>query len=60
MLTVVSLTHSSDLACAQSNWNANFNSSNPALFNPVKLNISNWIESYKAVGAKHAVLTAKQ
>lgn len=39
--------------------NKDKNSSNPDVFNPVKLNISNWIESYNALGAKHAVLTAK-
>eukprot|EP00050_Salpingoeca_kvevrii_P006858 m.292192 g.292192 ORF g.292192 m.292192 type:complete len:631 (-) comp12583_c0_seq1:139-2031(-) len=48
-----------DPACNPSNWNKGFNCSDPALFNPVGLNVSNWIESYKAVGAKHAVLTAK-
>ena len=34
-------------------------SSNPATFNPTKLNVSNWVESMKALGAKEAVLTAK-
>eukprot|EP00056_Hartaetosiga_gracilis_P003668 m.65889 g.65889 ORF g.65889 m.65889 type:complete len:586 (-) comp11539_c6_seq2:510-2267(-) len=48
-----------DPGCTSSNWNTGINCSNPLTFNPVKLNISNWIESYKAVGAKHAVLTAK-
>jgi len=31
----------------------------PSNFNPAKLNISNWVESYKALGAKSAVLTAE-
>eukprot|EP00049_Salpingoeca_infusionum_P017725 m.354135 g.354135 ORF g.354135 m.354135 type:complete len:581 (-) comp16928_c0_seq1:238-1980(-) len=48
-----------DPACNQNNWNQGVNSSNPATFNPAQLNISNWIESYNALGAKHAVLTAK-
>ena len=34
-------------------------SSDPRTFNPYNLNISNWIESFKAAGVKHAVLTAK-
>ena len=34
-------------------------SSDPATFNPYKLNITNWIESMKNLGAKHGVLTAK-
>lgn len=48
-----------DPACDAANWNIGINCSNPAVFNPAQLNVSNWIESYRAVGAKHAVLTAK-
>eukprot|EP00045_Choanoeca_perplexa_P002682 m.25937 g.25937 ORF g.25937 m.25937 type:complete len:555 (+) comp11647_c0_seq1:3-1667(+) len=48
-----------DPACQPNNWNTGVGSSNPDLFNPEQLNVSNWIESYKAVGAKHAILTAK-
>lgn len=58
--TWLSNVHFSDPACNRVNWNSGVNCSNPAVFNPVQLNISNWIESYKAVGAKHAVMTAKQ
>ena len=42
-----------------SNWNSGVKSSQPATFNPTKLNIDNWAESMHALGAKHAVLTAK-
>lgn len=51
-----------DPACDPKNWDnpsSKVNSSDPWTFNPTKLNVSNWIESYKAYGAKHAVLTAK-
>ncbi|EGD82141.1 hypothetical protein PTSG_02815 [Salpingoeca rosetta] len=51
--------HNGDPACSSTNWNQGVNCSNPAVFNPVKLDIDNWIASYKALGAKHAVLTAK-
>eukprot|EP00039_Didymoeca_costata_P024254 m.9779 g.9779 ORF g.9779 m.9779 type:complete len:461 (-) comp4131_c0_seq1:25-1407(-) len=45
-----------DPACDKSNWET---SQKPASFAPSNLNISNWIESYKAVGVKSAILTAK-
>jgi len=51
-----------DPACDANNWDnpsSAINSSDPWTFNPTHLNVSNWIESYKAFGAKHAVLTAK-
>ena len=61
---VVALTHSNmatfyhdgDPACDASNWAT---SQKPGSFAPTNLNISNWIESYKAVGAKSGILTAK-
>ena len=31
----------------------------PGAFRPAKLNTSNWVASYKALGAREAVLTAK-
>jgi len=53
-----------DPGCNAKNWNklappATGPTSDPVTFNPVKLNISNWAESMLALGAKHAVLTAK-
>eukprot|EP00961_Rhodomonas_salina_P076462 1026725-Rhodomonas_salina.2 len=53
-----------DPACSAENWNQRASyavgpTSDPATFNPAKLNISNWVESIVNVGAKHAVLTAK-
>lgn len=53
-----------DPGCQADNWNikapyASGLTSDPATFNPEKLNISNWAESMLALGAKHAVLTAK-
>jgi len=48
-----------DPGCNAGNWNTGVDSSNPASFNPVKLNIDNWATSMLALGAKHAVLTAK-
>ena len=45
-----------DPACNANNWNE---SGNPLSFNPYLLNVTNWIESYLALGAKSAVLTAK-
>ncbi len=48
-----------DPACSIFNWNVGPNTSNPATFAPTNLNISNWIESYKALGAGYGVLTAK-
>jgi alpha-L-fucosidase len=61
---IVALTHfnmatffrEGDPACDASNWQ---DSQKPSAFAPTNLNISNWIESYKAVGAKSAILTAK-
>jgi len=48
-----------DPACRASNWNVAENTSNPNTFAPTNLNVSNWVESYKALGAGYAVLTAK-
>ncbi|EDQ89938.1 uncharacterized protein MONBRDRAFT_24875 [Monosiga brevicollis MX1] len=48
-----------DPACNPTNWNVGVHSSHASLFDPTRLNISNWVENYRAVGAKHAVLTAK-
>lgn len=48
-----------DPACDSANWNVGRNTSNPATFYPSNLNMSNWVESYKALGAGYAVLTAK-
>jgi alpha-L-fucosidase len=48
-----------DPACTPANWNTGVNSSNPNTFAPTNLNVSNWVESYKALGATHAILTAK-
>ena len=53
-----------DPACNAENWNskgktASGISSDPATFNPTKLNIQQWADNMKAVGAKHAILTAK-
>eukprot|EP01084_Bolivina_argentea_P246555 412606_1 len=61
---IVALTHfnmgtfygDSDPSCNSKNW---AQSGNPKNFAPLNLNITNWVESYKAVGAKSAVLTAK-
>eukprot|EP01084_Bolivina_argentea_P302503 522137_1 len=61
---IVGLTHfnmgtyygDSDPSCNAKNWNM---SGNPINFKPYNLNISNWVESYKALGAKSAVLTSK-
>ena len=61
---IVALTHfnmatffrEGDPACSAFNW---AKSQKPAAFAPTKLNISNWLESYRAVGAKSAILTAK-
>lgn len=46
-----------DTSCNSNNWVNN--SGNPLTFNPYLLNVTNWIESYKAAGAQSAVLTAK-
>lgn len=61
---IVALTHfnmatffrDGDPACDASNWER---SQKPSSFAPTHLNVSNWIESYKAVGAKSGILTAK-
>eukprot|EP00042_Codosiga_hollandica_P045508 m.464191 g.464191 ORF g.464191 m.464191 type:complete len:460 (+) comp57045_c1_seq14:106-1485(+) len=45
--------------CSSSNWNSGPTTSNPGTFNPSTLNVTNWVQSYLALGAKHAVLTAK-
>eukprot|EP01116_Phalansterium_solitarium_P001463 TRINITY_DN1125_c0_g1_i1.p1 TRINITY_DN1125_c0_g1~~TRINITY_DN1125_c0_g1_i1.p1 ORF type:complete len:636 (-),score=230.29 TRINITY_DN1125_c0_g1_i1:205-1947(-) len=45
-----------DPACNAGNWNQ---SGNPASFAPTALDPANWVQSYQAVGAKEAVLTAK-
>lgn len=34
-------------------------SSDPATFNPTKLNFSQWLESFDALGIRNAVMTAK-
>ena len=49
-----------DPSCNKNNWEGVNGSGNPLSFNPTNtLNISNWVQSYKAIGAKSAVLTAK-
>jgi len=61
---IVALTHfnmatffrNGDPACDNINW---AKSQQPASFAPTNLNVSNWIENYKAVGAKSGILTAK-
>ena len=52
--------------CTAENWNGcdkgsstSCNSSHPSSFAPSNLNVSSWVESLKAIGATHAVLTAK-
>ena len=32
---------------------------NPSTFNPTKLDVNNWIQSIKELGAKHAIITVK-
>ena len=32
---------------------------NPSTFNPTKLDINNWVQSIKDLGAKHAIITVK-
>eukprot|EP00658_Telonema_sp_P-2_P016394 TRINITY_DN1635_c0_g1_i3.p1 TRINITY_DN1635_c0_g1~~TRINITY_DN1635_c0_g1_i3.p1 ORF type:complete len:505 (+),score=123.21 TRINITY_DN1635_c0_g1_i3:177-1691(+) len=56
--------HDGDPGCDDSNWNGcdpkgGCNSSNVASFNPTNLNVSSWVESFEAIGASSAVLTAK-
>lgn len=61
---IVALTHfnmatffrDGDPACNATNWDQ---SRHPASFAPSNLNISNWIESYQALGVSSAILTAK-
>jgi hypothetical protein len=45
-----------DPGCTKQNW---AESQKPASFAPVKLNVSQWIDSMRALGVKEAVLTAK-
>lgn len=42
--------------CNAENW---ADSHHPKHFNPARLNVSNWMESYRALGARSALLTAK-
>ena len=56
--------HDGDPGCDSQNWlgcdsNGGCNASDPRSFNPTKLNVSNWVDSFKAVGVTSAVLTAK-
>jgi alpha-L-fucosidase len=56
--------HNGDPGCDASNWNVHASyaagpTSDPKTFNPALLNVSQWIDSMHAVGAKHSVLTAK-
>ena len=61
---IVALTHfnmatfykDGDPACDATNWET---SQLPSSFAPTNMNVSNWIESYKAVGAVSGILTAK-
>ena len=50
-------TFTGSLQCDEVAWL--LGASNPGMFNPTNLNITNWVKSYKALGAKHAILTAK-
>ena len=56
--------HNGDPCCDPSNWNvkapyATGKTSDPATFNPAKLNTTQWFDSINALGANIAVLTAK-
>ena len=56
--------HDGDPGCTAENWNGcdpkgGCNSSQVSSFAPSNLNISSWVESFKALGATSAVLTAK-
>lgn len=56
--------HDGDPGCTRSNWlgcdpNGGCNSSLASSFSPTDLNVSTWIESFQALGATSAVLTAK-
>lgn len=63
-LEMVALTHfnmatfvaDGDPACNPQNWNV---SGQPGHFWPTNLNVSNWVESYMALGVHSAILTAK-
>lgn len=59
LITPLPLFQNGDPACNPSNWNAGINCSNPATFNPTKLDTDQWVSIYKALGATSAVLTAK-
>lgn len=48
-----------DPGCNKGNWNSGRNASNPATFNPEKLNASQWMDSMDAMGIRNFVLTAK-
>eukprot|EP01116_Phalansterium_solitarium_P016962 TRINITY_DN405_c0_g1_i1.p1 TRINITY_DN405_c0_g1~~TRINITY_DN405_c0_g1_i1.p1 ORF type:complete len:619 (-),score=278.33 TRINITY_DN405_c0_g1_i1:113-1969(-) len=48
-----------DPGCTKNNWLGVNGSSNPGSFAPSNLNFSNWAVSFQAIGAKHAILTAK-
>ena len=59
--------HDGDPGCDSKNWHGcdtnggltTCNSSDVSSFNPTNLNISAWVESFQALGATSAVLTAK-
>ena len=56
--------HNGDPCCDAGNWDvkapyATGKTSDPATFNPVKLNTTQWFDSINALGANIAVLTAK-
>eukprot|EP01062_Namystynia_karyoxenos_P007688 TRINITY_DN12701_c0_g1_i1.p1 TRINITY_DN12701_c0_g1~~TRINITY_DN12701_c0_g1_i1.p1 ORF type:complete len:478 (+),score=111.41 TRINITY_DN12701_c0_g1_i1:82-1434(+) len=56
--------HNGDPCCDPSNWDVKASyaagkTSDPATFNPVKLNTTQWMESITGLGANIAVLTAK-
>eukprot|EP00729_Bicosta_minor_P017100 gene17100-25960_t len=48
--------HDGDPACDKTNWGT---SGQPSSFAPTNTNVSNWIESYNAVGVQSVILTAK-
>lgn len=56
--------HDGDPGCDRDNWNGcdprgGCNSSDVKSFSPTNLNVSNWVDSFKALGVTSAVLTAK-
>ena len=56
--------HDGDPGCDANNWrgcdsNGGCNSSDPKSFAPTNLNVSNWVDSFLALGVSSAVLTAK-